>query len=162
LKPLGGKMLSTENFNKLNMNYLYSKSPPENKNRDIFWCRNWTFRLCTYNNVRAYMRDTYFNDSNTAIEVTDENIDEFKIIFDFRDMEKIRDDEWDEYNLEDIIRVATNSGGYSCGGLGWVKKGTVKSKERLIKKQKDKIESLEWNLKWAKQDLEKLQKDNES
>ncbi len=153
-------MLSQENLNKLDEHLLYGHQPPENKNRDVFWCRNWTFKVHKYGE-KAYMYDTYYNDSDSAIEVTDENIDEFNIIFDFRDMARIKDDEWDEYNPEDIIRVATDSGGYSCGHLGWVRSGTWKSKERMIAKQKKKIESLEWNLKWAKQDLEKLEKEEE-
>jgi len=107
--------LSKENYDKLNTNYLYKKEPIIDNSFYIgqtsatYHCKNWTFKVYKYDNGKVYMRDTYFNDSNHSYEITDENINEFEFIFDFREVKKIRDHEYDEYNEDDIFRVATNS-----------------------------------------------------
>jgi len=87
-------------------------------------------------------------------------INDFEFIFDFREVKRIYDDETNEYNDEDLFRVAIDSGGYSCGHLYWVNKNTKKSMDLLIYKKKSEIKSLKNDLKWAEQDLEKLEKEN--
>ena len=103
------------------------------------------------------MLDTYFNSWNShKIEVTDENIDEFEVVFDFREVKRIHDSEVNEYNKEDLYRIATDSGGYSCGRLYWVRKDTEKSKDLIINKKKEEIESLKRQLRWAEDTLERM------
>lgn len=156
--------LSKENYDKLNENFLYKKEPIINNSYYIgntsgtYWCKNWTFKVNKRNDNKAYMIDTYFNSWDSSIEVTDENIDEFEVVFDFREVKRIRDFERDEYNEEDLFRVATDSGGYSCGNLYWIKKDAVKSKDLLVNKKKQEIESLKNKLKWAENDLIRLEK----
>jgi len=154
--------LSKENAERLNTNYLYKKEIPP---RDIdkypcgpCWCRNWTYRCKgPGRDGNYYMYDTYYDDWDSAILVTDENINDFEVVFDFREVKRIHDGEADEYNEKDLFCVATDSGGYSCGGLYWVKNDAVKSKDRLIHKQQNEIESLKRQLKWAEEELERLQ-----
>lgn len=152
--------LSKENFDKLNENFLYRKEPIIDNSFYIgntsgtYHCKNWTFKVCKYEDGRVYMRDTYFNDIST--QITDENINEFEFVFDFREVKRINDSEVNEYNEEDLYRVATDSGGYSCGKLHWVKKDTVKPKQLLIDKKKREIESLKNKLGWAEDELVRL------
>jgi hypothetical protein len=153
-------MLSKENYDKLNENYLYKKEPIINNSYYIgqtpatYHCKNWTFKVVKYKDGRAYMRDTYFDD--TYCEVTDENIKEFEIVFDFTEVKRISNYEKDEYKEEDLFRVATDSGGYSCGKLYWVKKDTQKCKDLIVNKQKEEVESLKRQLKWSEDTLERM------
>lgn len=150
--------LSKRNYHKLSEHYLYQKDPIINESySNVFHCKNWTFKVVKRADGRAYMYDTYFFswDSHT-IQVTDDNINEFKVVFDFREVKKINDSEADEYNEEDRYRVATDSGGYSCGHLYWAKKDAEKSHELLIKKTEEKIESLKNQLSWAENNLNRL------
>jgi hypothetical protein len=147
-------MLSKENYDKLDENYLYKKEPKRD-GEYTYWCKNWTFKV-RKRDGNAWMYDTYFDSWDSAIEVTDNNINEFEIVFDFREVKRIPDSSVDEYNEEDLYRAATDSGGYSCGKLYWIKKDAVKSKDLLISKKQYEIESLKRKLKWAEDELERL------
>lgn len=154
--------LSKENYDKLNEKYLYKKQPVIDNSFYVgttsgtYHCKNWTFKAHKRNG-KAYMYDTYFDSSDShSYEVTDDNIDEFEFIFDFNEVKRIGDYEYDEYDEHDIYRVATNSGGYSCGKLYWVNKDSPKSKKLLIKKKEQEIRSLKNQLEWAENDLERL------
>lgn len=154
--------LSKENYEKLNEHFLYQKEPIVDNSYYIgntsgtYHCKNWTFKVHKFKDGKAYMYDTYFDDWDSAILITDENINDFNFVFDFKEVKRIGDYEYDEYNKEDIFRVATDSGGYSCGHLYWVKKDTQKSKNLLITKKKEEIESLKHQLQWAEDDLKRL------
>lgn len=154
--------LSKENYDKLNENYLYKKEPIIDNSFYVgttpgtYHCKNWTFKVCKRDG-KAYMYDTYFDSWDShLIQVTDININEFEIVFDFREVKKIHDSETNEYNEEDLYYAATNSGGYSCGGCNWVKKDAKKSKTLLIAKKEYEIKSLKKQLKWAEDDLKRL------
>lgn len=155
--------LSKENYDRLNKDYLYKTEPIIDNSFSVgttpgtYHCKNWTFKVHKYEDGRAYMYDTYFDSSDShTIQVTDQNINEFKIIFNFNEVKRISDSEYNEYNKEDLYRAATSSGGYSCGKLYWVKKDAQKSKDLLIDKKKYEIESLKRQLKWAEDDLKRL------
>jgi len=150
--------LSKENYDKLNENYLYKKEPVKRDSfTDTYWCKNWTFKVHKNKEGRATMLDTYFSSWDShRIEVTDENINEFEVVFDCTEVKRISDYEYNEYNDNDLFRVATDSGGYSCGHLYWVKKDTPKSKDLIINKQKEEVESLKRQLKWAEETLERM------
>jgi hypothetical protein len=150
-------MLSKENYDKLNENYLYKKeSIRKDTYTDTYWCKNWTFKVYKRDG-KATMLDTYFNSWDShRIQVTDENINEFEVVFDFTEVKRINDYERDEYNEGDLYRVATDSGGYSCGKLYWVKKDILKSKDLIINKTKKEIESLKRQVQWAENNLERM------
>jgi len=157
--------LSKENYDKLNENYLYKTEPIIDNSFSVgttpgtYHCKNWTFKVHKFDDGKAYMYDTYFNSWDShKIEVTDKNIGDFVVVFDFNEVKRINDSEIDEYNQEDLFRVATGSGGYSCGKLYWVKKDAQKSKELLINKAEEKVKSLKRQLEWAEDDLKKLLK----
>lgn len=152
--------LSRENYDKLDKNFLYKKEPIIDNSFYVgttsgtYHCKNWTFRVAKYDDGRAYMRDTYFNDN--GIEITDENINDYKFVFDFREVKQLRDSEANEYNEDNLYHVATDSGGYSCGGCYWVNKNIEKSKDLQIAKKQREIESIKNNLEWAERDLKRL------
>jgi len=148
-------MLSKENYDRLDTNNLYKKEP-DDRDAYTYHCKNWTFRVYKNDDDNmAYMLDTYFNSWDShKIKVTDENIDEFKIVFDFRKVEQTNYPE--EYENKDIYCVATNSGGHSCGGLHWVNKGAKKSKQKLINQAQEKVESAKSDLAWAEKELQQL------
>ena len=153
-------MLSKENYDKLNENFLYSKDPDKNKNYlgGAYWCRNWTFKVCKLDTGKAFMYDTYWSSaSEDYIEVTDENINDFKFIFDFREVIKIRDTDIDEYDISDLICAATDSGGMTCGHNHWIKKGALKSNKLLIEKTEKEIERLKRKLANAERYLKMLE-----
>jgi hypothetical protein len=149
-------MLSKENYDKLDANFLYQNKPTKN-DEYTYWCKNWTFKVQKLDDGRAIMIDTFYSswDSN-PIWVTNQNIDEFKVIFDFREVVKICDSDVNEYNEEDLYYAATGSGGYSCGGCYWIKKGTPKSLNLQIAKAEREVDKCESALRWAKANLERL------
>jgi len=144
-----------------NENGLYKMKAPsweECKNRDPYWCQNWTFRPVKNSNGEWYMHDTYYNSwGYHNIKVTEENVNDFKFVFDFREVKQIPDGTENEYNESDLYMVATNSGGYSCGNLHWVKKDAKRSIDKLIAKQKRKVKYLESDLKYESEQLKKME-----
>lgn len=146
-------MLSIELYDKLDENLLY-KMEPDKKDSYTYHCKNWTFRVKKYDDGSAWMIDTYYNSWDShKIQITDDNYHKFDIVFDFRNVEQIQDNEVDEYDEGDLFRVATSSGGYSCGRLYWKNKNTKKSKRRLIEKYSEKVKRAEHDLEWARNDL---------
>lgn len=151
-------MLSKENYDKLDENYLYKKEPDPNKNYlgGTHWCRNWTFRVEKIHDGRAFMYDTYWASSDDYIEVTDENINEFEVIFDFREVEKIRFEDSNEYDKNDLIWAVTGSGGMASREHYWIKNGTKKSVSLQIEKKKEEIKCLKRYLEYAERELNEL------
>ena len=153
--------LSKANYDTLNENCLYQREPIKEGDSwsasSVYHCKNWTFKVRKLEDGRAFMLDTYYDSWDShKIQVTDKNIEDFQVVFDFRDVKRIRDSEYDEYNDEDLFRVATGSGGWTCGNLYWVKKDAQKSKQLLIDKKKDEIQYLEHKLRMAKSELKRL------
>jgi hypothetical protein len=149
--------LSKSNYEKLDENLLYSTQPSDVADKYIYWCKNWTFKVHKLDSGIAYMIDTYYDSWDShKIKVTDDNIDQFEVVFDFRDVRRIRDSEQAEYNEEDLYCAATDSGGYNCGGLYWVKRNAKKSKTKLIEKTGLEIESLRYKLSSLERELSEL------
>ena len=152
-------MLSIDNYNKIIKTGLYKKEPPKDYYNDVYWCKNWSFKPKFSDSGKIYMCDTYFNNWENAIELTDKNFKEFEFVFDFELVKKISDSESDEYEKEDLFRIATNSGGYSCGNLYWVKKDAVKSNQKLIKKTLDRINFLKNEIEYEERRLKRLKQE---
>ena len=154
--------LSKENYDKLDENFLYKRQPIIDNSFSVgtvsgtYHCKNWTFK-CRKNNGKAWMIDTYWGSGSgyNNYEVTDENVNEYKKIFDFREVKKINDYEIDEYEQNDLICAATDSGGYTCGHIHWVLKTAKKSQRLLIEKCKFKIASFKRQLQQEEENLQK-------
>jgi hypothetical protein len=150
-------VLSENNKNAIIKTGLYSHKP-DVKYRgtlyadNLYWCMNWTFKPSFYQDGRVFMVDTYFNDK--SIELTDENIGEFTLIFDFNEVQQESSPE--EYNEDDIYHVAIDSGGMYCGGKYFRRKNAKRSKEKLIDICKSKLKSAEYDVKKYKRELEEL------
>lgn len=153
-------MLSKENADRIVLTGLY-KHEPDAKYRgslyadNLYHCFNWTFRVMHNEKYdKWYMVDTYFNDK--YIELTDDNFDEFELLFDFNEVEKHSGNHIYEYDESDWWHVAVDSGGMYCGGKYFLKKGAVKNKERVIERIESEIDGLERDLKYKKETLERV------
>lgn len=131
-------MLSKENYDTLNENYLYEKKP-------------LTY-FAAKQRGEAFMFDTYGN--NKGIQVTDDNIDEFKFIFDFREVEQLPDSEVDEYDKKDLYFIAYEN--YDQAYTYWKNKGVQKSLDLQIVKAKNRVENAKMQLEWTKNNLKNL------
>ena len=151
--------LSTENYNKLKEGCLYKKQPIIDNSFSVgtvsgtYHCKNWTFTIYK-NDGRAWSSDTYFGERYE--EVTDDNINDYTFIFSFDNVQKIPDECIDEYDKDDLFCVATDSGGYSCGHLHWIRKGTLKSKHLLLAKKEDEIRKYKNRIDSLERDVEKI------
>lgn len=147
-------MLSEENVKKLVLSGLYKHEPDKRYRGSLYWddmyhCFNWTFRVRHNENTDDwYMVDTYFDEK--SIELTDENFDEFEFVFDFNEVQKHSGKNIYEYDENDRWHVAIDSGGMSCGGKYFVRKGATKIKDKVLNRIKEEISSLERNLEYQK------------
>lgn len=95
--------------NKLNENYLYEASPEDFGVKHMpYHCKNWIFKLIKDETTdKYYMIDTYWNYDPETIEVTSDNINFFKPLFDMREVIKMNldDDEKFMYDDEDLFYV---------------------------------------------------------
>lgn len=140
-------MLSEENKKKLldEPKALYRHKPYgslASRTMGAYHCRNWIFTVRDGGDGRVYMIDTYYDDWDSRIEVTDDNINDFEFLF--RKGEYFRDTryEYHLYNPEDVIKnVATDSGGYSCGSTTWIRKGAKKIPEKVLKDLRYEVDS---------------------
>lgn len=147
-------MLSEENVKKLVISGLYKHEPDKRYRGSLYWddmyhCFNWTFRVRHNESTDDwYMVDTYFDEK--SIELTDENFDEFEFVFDFNEVQKHSGKNIYEYDENDWWHVAIDSGGMSCGGKYFVRKGATKIKNKVLNRIKEEISSLEINLEYQK------------
>ncbi|MCG2397653.1 hypothetical protein K4V26_05665 [Staphylococcus epidermidis] len=95
--------------NNLDDNYLYEASPEDfGVRRMPYHCKNWVFKLIKDEATdKYYMRDTYWNYDPDTIEVTPDNINFFKPIFDMREVVEmdLDDDEKFMYDDDDLFYV---------------------------------------------------------
>ena len=156
-------MLSQKNINKIVKTGLYTHEPDKRYRGPAFWdnmyhCFNWTFRARQGKDPdKWYMVDTYFNDK--YIELTDENFDEFELLFDFNKVRSHSGENIYEYDKSDWWHVAIDSGGMYCGGKYFIRKGAVKNKDRVLERLQDEISYLEHKLENKKRDYEKVLND---
>ncbi len=156
-------MLSKENVEKIVKTGLYKHEPDRRYRSSLHWdnmyhCFNWTFKVSHRESDDTwYMVDTYFGDK--YIELTDENFDEFEFLFDFNEVEKHTGKNIWEYDENDYWHVAVDSGGMYCGGKYFVKKGAIKSKEKVLERIEGEIRSLERQIESKKADYARVQND---
>lgn len=156
-------MLSKENVEKIVKSGLYKHKPDRKYRSSLYWdnlyhCFNWTFKVSHRESDDTwYMVDTYFGDK--YIELTDENFDEFEFLFDFNEVDKHSGKNIWEYDEDDYWHVAVDSGGMYCGGKYFVKKGAIKSKEKVLERIEGEIRSLERQIESKKADYARVQND---
>lgn len=141
-------MLSKENSEKLVQGGVYGCEPKASYRGRVFsgnlyHCCNWVFDV-VQSGDKYYMVDTYWSSGDKVkIEVTDENVNEFELLFKRGEIKEIKESEKDQY--EDYYRVALDSGGWSYPRY-LVKKDAVKSMDKVIEVLDDKIEAMERQL----------------
>lgn len=150
-------MLSKENAEKVIFTGLYRCAPNEKYcYKDMYWCRNWTFRpVCIVEKDEWYMIDTY---CNKRIELTDDNFDEFELIFDFEDVEEYcgPKERIYDYNEDDYFIERTDNGE---SPMIFIVIGAQKNKARVLTRLDNEIIQLKDRLKLVKEKYEKVKKD---
>ena len=154
-------MLSEENRKKIIENGLYKndklKSEAIPSSMGLYHCRNYTFYPHFYED-KIFMYDSYFNDWDSHIEVTDENFSDWEFIFDRTQVIQISYSESLEYDEKDLYcNVATNSGGYSCSSCIWINKNAEKNIDKQIEQAKYRVNSAKHQLEWEEKELEELE-----
>lgn len=160
-------MLSQKNIEKLCMTGLYSHEPDvkyrgriyENQ---LFHCCNWVFEV-KYNEYedKYQMVDNYWSDgSGLKIDLTDQNINEFELIFDKKEVTTDYGNNIWDYDETDRFYVAIGSGGIQFGSQWFIKKNAKKNKEKVINRLNEEIQSLETELLRKKQILEEVMQGN--
>jgi len=156
-------MLSQTNIDKLVLTGLYGHDvpcPDSGHGHDPLWCKNWTFTIVKYADGTYVMRDTYWSSGDSlSFELTDDNFNEFKFLFDFDKVTKTSRDIWQEYPEDKRYWALTDSGVISYGGSYFIVKGSKPSKDFKRKILLEEIRDAENNLKYRKRDLERLDAD---
>lgn len=153
-------MLSENNIEKLNMNGLY-ECKPDVKYRgklyenSLYHCCNWTFDVVKNREGNYFMRDTYWSGSDSLhIPITDENFDDFKLLFERDKVKGIRKDEI--YHYEKYYRVGIDSGGWSYPKF-FVDIDESKSKKLILEEIDEKLKGLEWEIKNLREKKENIE-----
>lgn len=141
------------------MNGLYCHKPERKYSRhdDLYWCQNWTFKPYVYSN-RLYMRDTYWIGDGLTIEVTENNIDEFELLFNFDDVRQVKVNNIWEFGEEnkDWWVVAVDSGGIYCPKQ-YIRIGTTRNKEMVINRKKEEIKDLQRQINNIENEIELIE-----
>lgn len=148
---LGGKsMLSKQNIDKLNLDGLYTcKADVKYRGKlhedNLYHCCNWTFDVIKDYEGNYIMRDTYWSSGDGVhIHLTDENIDEFQLLFEKEKVKQISSKEVNHY--DNYYRVGIDSGGWSYPKY-FVDNSMMKNKERVIKEIDEEIKNLESSIR---------------
>lgn len=149
-------ILSQTNIDKLCMSGVYRCEPmlerlPAYKRLDPYWCCNWTFKPQLVDG-EYYMYDTYWS-NGFHILLTDDNFDKFEFVFDCDDVEIYRGSNWYDYDEADKWIIRLDSGGGTIPKYV-IKKNATPDKDRVIKRLKYEIISLESNLETKRRDLQ--------
>lgn len=153
-------LLSQHNIEKLNMNGLFTCEPNvKYRGRlyesNLYHCCNWTFEVIKNREGNYLMRDTYWSSGDSFyIQLTDENINDFEMLFELDKVKNIRKDEVNHY--EKHYRVAIDSGGWGHPSY-LVDIDAVKSKRLILEEIDEKIKKLEWEIKHLLEAIENIE-----
>lgn len=158
-------MLSQENIEKLNLNAIY-KCKPDKKYRsklfenDLYHCCNWTFEVVKVDHD-YFMRDTYWSGQDSLyIQITDENFSIFTLVFDRDEIIYISESAKEDYEKDDVISIAIDSGGWKFP-KHLKTKDAKKSKDKLIDKIDNEILEYERKIGSLKYDRKFLMEQEE-
>jgi hypothetical protein len=153
-------MLSNENIKKLKMDGVY-KCQPNAKYRsewhkdNLYHCCNWTFEIIKNREGEYYMRDTYWSSGDSFhIQLTDENIGQFDLIFEWDNVKKISSDEIDLYDK--YYRVAVDSAGISYPKY-YVDANATKNKRLILEDINKQIKNLTWKIESLQGQKERIE-----
>lgn len=142
----------------LNEYYLYEAEPKDfNLTNMPYHCRNWIFRLKPNpQNGKYYMHDTYWGHDEHAIEVTSENVDLFKPLFDTRDFVKIpNDDEQYMYKKEDVF-VVRDQNQFNNRISVYLRKNAKKSTEYQIRVFENRLSKKKHELNTVQREYDEI------
>ena len=135
------------NLNSIDMHCLYRHEPDikySGHKDNLFWCQNWTFKPFECNG-KIYMRDTYWSSGDgMTIEVTEDNIDEFEVVFNWNDVDEAESykniEEFGEQGKDWFI-VSVDSGGMYHPRI-FIRKGAKRNKDMVISRKLNEIKRL--------------------
>lgn len=157
----------------LDENYLYEASPEDFGVEFMpYHCKNWIFKLVKDETTgKYYMQDTYWNYDPKTIEVTPDNINLFKPLFDMRKVVEMSldDDERFMYDDDDLFHVRDQNQfnrRVSLYRRKDAKKNVYKeieTKEQILRDKKRECKSLLEEIKILKKEIKqkKFQIENE-
>lgn len=144
------------------MTGLYKCKPDRKYRGSLHWdnmyhCCNWTFKPYEIKEGKIIMKDTYWSGGDgVRIELTNENFEEFELLFDFNDVKPHSGTNISDYDSADYWHVAIDSGGMYCGGKYFIKNNAVKNKDKVLERLIDEINLLENRLAWKKSEYEQV------
>lgn len=118
----------------------------------MYHCRNWTFKPHRFDG-RLYFNDTYFGDK--AIEITDANIDDFVLVFDFVEVRQITASQAFRFNESDRWEVPVDSGGTSHM-KHFVLKDAMPDRQQILMKLQDDLDRAERTVESIKYDIQRV------
>jgi len=128
---------------------------PKWKVESPYHCINWTFRPRKGEDGAIYMDDTYFAQPTISIKVTEENADKFRLLFDTREMRDFGMCFPKDYDPEDYVHAACDSGGITRKHY-FLKKSAKRSVLRMILNAEDDLASLKRTIAWKEAEIKRL------
>lgn len=162
--------LSKENISKLCLTGVYQCDPVESglgkgeSSEFLYWGCNWIFRVQKnrHNTDNTYtMVDTYWSSGGKCFDLTDENFDKFKFLFDMNDVKQVSQTDFYDYNEDDRWFVAMDSGGWQFSNGYYVKKDAKKNKEKLLSRLNDELASLKWRAEDKEREIARIKEVDE-
>ena len=159
--------LSKENISKLCLTGVYRCDPIESglgkgeSSEYLYWCRNWIFRVQENRDNTYTMVDTYWGSGEHCFDLTDENFDKFKFLFDLTEVKKVSRTEFYDYNEDDRWFVAMDSSGWQYSDDYYVKKDAKKNKEKLLSRLNDELAYLRWQVEDKEREIARIKEKDE-
>lgn len=153
--------LSKENVEKLCMTGIYKCDPvlkwlPSYKRDTPYHCCNWTFKPHQYSDGTYAMWDTYWSGvDGLHVQLDDDNIDLFTLLFDVNDVRKCSPPDFYDYDEEDRWHVALDSGGFQFSKYYYVRKDAKKNKAALLERLNNELDSLKNQVRWKEDEIKK-------
>lgn len=159
--------LSKENIEKLCLTGIYKCEPVLSwigswRRDDPYHCINWIFRPHKYSDGTYAMWDTYWGGSDGFhVQLNDDNIDLFVLLFDLNEVNKCSPPEFYDYNEEDRWHVALDSAGFRFSKHYYVRKGAKKNKEALLGRLNRELDSLKNQVRWKEEEIMRIYDEKE-
>lgn len=135
--------------------FRYNEEARKKHFGDIYHCFDGILVAKQRDDGTLYLQDTYWGGSDSRVIYIEDvnNKGTIEFICNLDEMESIKESEMVYFNDEDIVRLGIHKG-YQTRIL--IKKGTERSKEKMIQSIKDKISESQSCIEWNKRCIETL------
>lgn len=157
------RVLSEENFAKIHEDDVFQHDIiysmiPSYKRDEPYWSNNWIFTPVFYDDGTIDMVDT--RDHNFRVPLLNNNVDEFKFLFNINDVRTVTVEEYIQYEDADHFHVPLGTEGWQFCKY-YVRKNAKKNISKqmgLLKQQLREAETKVENLKLQIKELEKQER----